>query len=86
MADRSTEAVHLLWGRSDEYPRPQLVTAFSDGLVDAMVEEHEARREEAIEWFLSFGDDDRADWTFWETAERVVTPPPPAGQEAGSDE
>ncbi len=75
--DRRDRAdVHLLWGRSDRFPRPQLITAFSGGLVDAMVEEHEARREEAIEWFMSFGFDDEGGWTFWETREELLVTAP----------
>lgn len=68
--------VHLLWGRSDRFPRPQLITAFSDGLVDACVEEHHERREEAIDWFLGFGDNDRTGWTFWETVEQLLVTVP----------
>lgn len=68
--------MHLLWGRSDRFPRPQLITAFSDGLVDAMVEEHEERREAAIEWFLSFGDGGRSGWTFWESVEELLVAVP----------
>jgi hypothetical protein len=73
---RSRADVHLLWGRSARFPRPQLITAFSGGLVDAMVEEHEERRNEAIDWFLSFDDGDRADWTFWETVEELLVVAP----------
>lgn len=72
--DRRTRTrIHLLWGRSDRFPRPQLVTAFSAGLVNANPEEHEARRNDAISWFLDYDvESTRGDWTFWETAEELL--------------
>jgi hypothetical protein len=74
---RSRENVHLLWGRSDRFPRPQFIAGFNAGLVDAWAEEYSNRREEAIADFLDFCADDREGWTFWTTLEAllVVTPP-----------
>lgn len=75
---RHRQHVNLLWGRSDRFPRPQFITAFNDGLVDAYHEEYCERRDEAIAWFLNLGDEDgREGWTFWETVEALLIVVPP---------
>lgn len=73
MAESAAQAnVHVLWARCDRYPRPQFVTAWNDGLVDAWHDWYLELRAKAIDEWISFGDIDT--WTFWMTVEEVPHP------------
>jgi len=63
--ERSVKQIAALWAfdKSGRYP-PQFVGAVSDGLWDAWPEEAERIREEAVSWFLDFGDDEVDRWEF----------------------
>jgi hypothetical protein len=65
--------VHVLWAASEQYPRPQFVTAFNDGIVEAWTEIYLDMREKACAEWEDFGDYP-GPWTFWVTVEKVPTP------------
>lgn len=67
--------VVFLWGVSDQFPMPQFVGAFSGSLAEVCYPAYSERRDEAIEWFLGYGDpDDREGWIFYTTESMVQRP------------
>ena len=68
----STAIVHVLWARCEQFPVPQFVAAWPDGLVHCYPEWHRELREQAEQEYRDFDDD--GPWTFWETIEHVKHP------------
>lgn len=58
-----------LWATCPRFPTPQYVAAWPEGLDNLMPEEAASQREQAEEWFRSFGDE--VDWRFFTTTEFI---------------
>lgn len=64
--------VHVLWAVSAGFPRPQLVAAFSDGLVECFHGHYMDRRRDAEDDWRAFGDE--GGWTFFTTVADLAIP------------
>jgi hypothetical protein len=64
--------VVVLWATSPRYPRPTVVTAWSDGLVEAWHDLYLEQRRDAETFFRDFGEPSDGPWTFWTTHEDLA--------------